>query len=446
MFHGVDERVDVASLGLSRRALGRAGPAIAAVSAPGAPGTRAHRGGAVRHRRRHRRQPLRRLRALRARPRAADRVHPHAERHQPPRQRLGPPRAQRASTSTPSATPSRPRRRPPEGGSTPATCSPCSPGELRPEHDRSRPALPRSTSRPRCSPTTSSPHWPRRSATGEVLALFDAVVESARWSGVRKPDRALLPAGVRPLGIEPDRGRVPRRPRREPEAGPGPGHGDHQGRRHLEGAGRTRGDSRHPAALTVDPWVGATEKDASGEGPAQQVLLLEEVQRRAPGGGAGRLGPAHVAQGEPVPEEAVQASVGEGPRPHVLGLLLDPHHLLGVRVAAEHRGQGLLGPGVELLDPDHGHPGGVDAGDGEPGSAAPSSASRRAMASKATLPEHSRTRRTAPGSIRTDPSAPSPAPVAVSGRRGRRAPRRTSPRSARRGASVTGGPAAATWV
>ena len=70
-----------------------------------------------------------------------------------------------------------------------------------------------------------TPVWPSRdSALADVLALFDAVVESS-VVGVRKPDERFYLLACEMLDIAPGRGRVPRRSGREPEAGPGARHG-----------------------------------------------------------------------------------------------------------------------------------------------------------------------------------------------------------------------------
>ena len=83
----------------------------------------------------------------------------------------------------------------------------------------------------------------------------------------------------------------------------------------------------------------ATEPCARAQPTARlsQVVLFQPVQRRAPGGRAGRLRPAHMTQGVGVPEKPVEPAVHEVPRPHVLGLLLEPDHLPGVGIAVRGR-------------------------------------------------------------------------------------------------------------
>ena len=108
----------------------------------------------------------------------------------------------------------------------------------------------------------------------------------------------------------------------------------------------------------------------------------------------------------------------EAPRPHVLGLLLEPHELVGVRVAGQHLEQLLLRERVQLLDAD-------DRRRRLP--------RRRgaAMASQATLPEQNTIRRTGGGI----------GDARVVEHLLERAVRR-----ARRSASGSPSPAAATWA
>jgi hypothetical protein len=65
----------------------------------------------------------------------------------------------------------------------------------------------------------------------------------------------------------------------------------------------------------------------SANGALQQIGLLQLVQGGTPDGRAGRFGPAHVAQPQPLGQAGVEAGVDEGPGPHVLRLFLQPHHL-----------------------------------------------------------------------------------------------------------------------
>ena len=70
--------------------------------------------------------------------------------------------------------------------------------------------------------------------------------------------------------------------------------------------------------------------------------------------GLGRLGPAHMAEPQALGQARVQAGVDEGPGAHVLGFLLEPHHLGRLCVALEDGGQEGVRPRIELLDPDQG--------------------------------------------------------------------------------------------
>ena len=88
--------------------------------------------------------------------------------------------------------------------------------------------------------------------------------------------------------------------------------------------------------------------------PDQQVLELEPVQCGAAGGRAGRFGPADMAQDVGTAQQPVEPAVDEVPGAHVLGLLLQPHHLLRRRVTPQHLGDLVFRPRVELLDPDYG--------------------------------------------------------------------------------------------
>ena len=129
--------------------------------------------------------------------------------------------------------------------------------------------------------------------------MFDAVVESS-VVGVRKPDERFYLLACDALDIAPteavfldDLG-VNLKPARAL------GMATIKVTDTAERPGRARSSPRHHAALTrPEP---ERRSRSSGEGPAQEVLLLELVQRRAPRGRAGRLGPAHVGQGEAVPE------------------------------------------------------------------------------------------------------------------------------------------------
>ena len=81
----------------------------------------------------------------------------------------------------------------------------------------------------------------------EVLDLFDEIVESSQV-GVRKPDPRFYEHACERLAIDTERGRLPRRPRREPQAGTRHGHDHHQGRRSRGRARRARAGRRLPLA------------------------------------------------------------------------------------------------------------------------------------------------------------------------------------------------------
>ena len=192
--------------GLARavgRAVGRARPAVAAVSPPGRPGTRPVAAVLFDFGGRHHRQPLRRLRRYERDHGLPDGFIRSRERHQPSRQRLGPPRAQRARVrrvlrGLRSRDPGggRPRRRPRPVrhvlGAAPS------------RDGRGRRGAVASTSRPGSSRTTSSPRSRQSaySALAEVLALFDAVVESS-VVGVRKPDERFYLMACEALDVAP---------------------------------------------------------------------------------------------------------------------------------------------------------------------------------------------------------------------------------------------------
>ena len=194
--------------GLARalgRALGRAGPAVAAVSPPGAPGPRPIAavlfdfGGVITD------SPFDAFERYERDHGLPERVHPLGERHQPSRQRLGPPRAQRARLR-------RVLRRLRSRGAAAggridardlfAMFS----GQLRPEMVE---AVRRCGAALQDRPADQQlrhAHLGSRaySALAEVLALFDAVVESS-VVGVRKPDERFYLLACEALDIAPPR-------------------------------------------------------------------------------------------------------------------------------------------------------------------------------------------------------------------------------------------------
>src|SRR6266498_1289348 len=93
------------------------------------------------------------------------------------------------------------------------------------------------------------------------------------------------------------------------------------------------------------------------EGPLDEVLLLELVDRGAPPGGTGALWPSDVAEGDPLPQRRVEASMHELVRAHVLGLLLSPPDGLGVRVARQLLQDLVTRERIELLQANDRHVG-----------------------------------------------------------------------------------------
>src|SRR5947209_5286167 len=100
-------------------------------------------------------------------------------------------------------------------------------------------------------------------------------------------------------------------------------------RRHLRRGQALAGAS---AALGLRPRAPSADSKSALVADALQDALHELgmlllVHGRAAGSGAGGLDAAHVAQGEVVAQQAVEAPVDERPGAHVLGLLLQPDHL-----------------------------------------------------------------------------------------------------------------------
>ena len=211
----------------------------------------------------------------------------------------------------------------------------------------------------------------------EVMALFDVVIESSKV-GVRKPDPRFYEMACELLDVEArgcvfldDLG-INLKPARamgmttikvlEPAASP-------RG---------SRGGRRLPAGLTSDLQA--------GERLVEQVVELLAVDDTRAGRRAARLDAAHLVHLVARVLDLVAAVVHEPPRPHVLGLLLQPDDLASVLVAAQDVDAAVAREREQLLD----------AHDRD--RSAPSS-SRRAMASHATLPEQKMMRRTAAGSV-----------------------------------------------
>ena len=82
----------------------------------------------------------------------------------------------------------------------------------------------------------------------EVMALFNHVIESAKI-GLRKPDPRIYRMMVEALDVDPRQLRLPRRSRRQFEAGARHGHDHHQGDRFGAGDRRARGRDGTVAAL-----------------------------------------------------------------------------------------------------------------------------------------------------------------------------------------------------
>ena len=140
------------------------------------------------------------------------------------------------------------------------TCSPCS--AARCARPWSRPcAAARSGWSPGCSPTTSSSVTARPDRSTERGAdprpvRRDHRVESGRGAQARSP---LLRGGLREARGRTGRVRVPRRPRHQPQAGPGAGHDHHQGGRPRRRHRRARVGRRLPPELRSRLWGDAPE-------------------------------------------------------------------------------------------------------------------------------------------------------------------------------------------
>ena len=159
--------------------------------------------------------------------------------------------------------------------STAATSWRCCPARSARRWSRRCAAAP-SGSSPGCSPTTSSPPTVgacRQVQLAEVLSLFDAIIESSKV-GVRKPDPRFYEMACDAARHRADRGGLPRRPRRQPQAGPRSGHDHHQGHRPRRRHRRARTRRRlppladpHPANLSpsVDAPTSTGDRFASSQ-------------------------------------------------------------------------------------------------------------------------------------------------------------------------------------
>ena len=208
---------------------------------------------------------------LRARARSARRADPAHQRHRPRHQRLGPPRARRGRSGrvrrAVRGRGPRPWASTVDGRAVLGLLAGTVVGGERPAVGRLRPAMVEAVRR--CSERLvtgllTNNFRPTRQADGvragaratgltaygEVLALFDVRhrVEPGRGAQARSP---LLRDRLRHARDRAVRGRLPRRPRRQPQAGPGHGHDDHQGRRPRRRPGRARAGRR--ASPSPDP-------------------------------------------------------------------------------------------------------------------------------------------------------------------------------------------------
>ena len=177
--------------------------------------------------------------------------------------------------------------------------------------------------------------WP---APPEVAAIFDPVrrgagVEDARGAQARA--RASTELACEAVGVRARRGGLPRRPRHQPEAGPGHGHAHHQGDRSRRGAGRAvdvdRLGSRRPGW-----WQGVAKVDRGNRvdrgsptcrprpRPGLGLRLHHGLRPSAGAGGRGQGGRGSL----PVGEQSRSGIDGRGgalgggsPRALLLGLL-----------------------------------------------------------------------------------------------------------------------------
>ena len=111
-------------------------------------------------------------------------------------------------------------------------------------------------------------------------------------------------------------------------------------------------DARSGGRRTGAVRAGGVE---AGEGAVEDVALLGLVDGQHAGGGAGGLLAADPPDGVRVLVGLVEPALDVVPGAHVLGLLLQPDDLVGVRVPRQHVGHLGVGPRVQLLDPGDGH-------------------------------------------------------------------------------------------
>src|SRR5581483_559147 len=155
-------------------------------------------------------------------------------------------------------------------------------------HELSRP-------RPGAAHGLSAPG--RRADRRDEAALWREIRATRQIFRAFRPDCAIfLPCGA---NFAPPQGW----PRRDGPAPPAPGRG--------EGRVRRRGGR---AGWSVEGF----------EGPAEEVGLLELVERRRPSRWRPGLGAGGVAQAEVLTQQGVEAAVDEPPGAHVLRLLLHP--------------------------------------------------------------------------------------------------------------------------
>ena len=75
------------------------------------------------------------------------------------------------------------------------------------------------------------------------------------------------------------------------------------------------------------------------------------MTRRRPFGRAGAARPTDIAYRQPPVEQFLETGAEEVPGAHVEGLFLEPHDVLDVRIAVEHRINGVARERIQLFDP-----------------------------------------------------------------------------------------------